>query len=295
MKQSYWHLNKESLFSVIVSERKSILVYFILFMIIHGEMAFNKLSWHDDIVCTRGWSDDGSHGRFTQRVLADFLAKVSGIESLPVINCLIMAGCSVIIGLVVQEMLHINNKISRIAIMLICISIPVLSGHMGYMSSAGFDMFGALLAAIAAYYTINYQGLASAIIAIILFALSIGEYQCHISLFLSIILCGFLKRVLEQDISVKKIYVTFLRYGTITVGGLALYLVLLQISFILYEVQLTSYAGTNTYGITSFSGYWRRVVFAYRDFVNPTDARYSMFPFHWGGGILFYFLSLVWA
>ena len=48
-------------------------------------------------------------------------------------------------------------------------------------------------------------------------------------------------------------------------------------------MTLTTYANTDTYGITNLQGYLERIKYAYSDFLNPVQTYWCMFPFHWGG------------
>lgn len=66
--------------------------------------------------------------------------------------------------------------------------------------------------------------------------------------------------------------------------GIIFYLVILKINLAITSLKLASYAGTDTFGITSFAGYLQRIADAYSDFFVPNiEAEYCMFPFHFAG------------
>ncbi len=88
-------------------------------------------------------------------------------------------------------------------------------------------------------------------------------------------------------------------YLSAAVFGLLIYLAVMKFSLRISGLELTEYAGTNTYGITSLYGYYLRIREAYRDFIIPdTSKEYCMFPFHWNGwhviliGMLLIFLLI---
>ena len=265
-------------------EEKDYLFLFIgAFFIVHGEMIFNKLSWHDDIASLWGFTGGTAHGRFFQTFISVLLYKVSGIEALPVINAAIMALCLFGISVLVIHTLNIEKKIYKIAIMLICISLPSNAESLGYVGSAGYNIIGAFITTLSAYIAIHHKGLLSIIISIAILALGIGEYQCYLTLFLTFLLCGFIKKLLLDGADTKELFNTFGKYAATSILGLLLYLILLRLSLWVSHLELMAYAGTDTYGVTSLAGYWNRIVEAYQDFFVPIIAPHNLFPFHWGG------------
>ena len=257
--------------------------WMILFMIIHGEIVFNKLSWHDDINDVRGSVWGISNGRFTFWIITDVLAKIAGLESAPVFIGLITAVCTVFVGYMICEIFEIKGSINTNAIMLICVSIPAMAGHFGYMGGAYIDLFGELLATIAAFYAIKYSDVKSAVISIVVLAFAIGEYQCNLTMFLALLMCGAINEIVIGELSSKHLFKDFIRFALISVGGLVLYFLLLLLSVFLTKIKLSSYAGVDAYGMTSISGYLERIIIAYADFISPQTMRYCMFPFQWRG------------
>lgn len=269
--------------TVFSDEKAWLLLYVILFMVIHGEMAFNKLSWHDDLNTINGFHEGIIQGRITHVIITNILIRISGIESLPVVNCLAAAICIVIIGQLIFDAFNIHRPIVKFALMLVFMSIPALAGNAGYMTTFGINMIGALLAVLAAYYAVHHDGMVSAMMSAVLLMFAIGEYQCYLTFFFSFLLCSVCKRVIYKEESLKSIFSILRRYLIITIVALFLYFGLLRVFLIIYNTDLTSYAGINTYGLTSIMGYIERIKNAYVIFLNPPRARYNMFPFHWTG------------
>ena len=83
-------------------------VWVIIFIIIHGEMIFNKLSWHDDIYFIDKLNTDldygrvygTSHGRFSFFFLIKAVEKVTseGIIASPVEQGIVSAVCTMEMG-----------------------------------------------------------------------------------------------------------------------------------------------------------------------------------------------------
>lgn len=284
---------KTGAIELLIKERKSVFIFTVLFMIVHGEMVFNKLSWHDDICFLGGWNDALSRGRFTFFLLSNLAQKVAGTESLPAFNGLLIALCTASIGVLLCKMLKIDGKVSKVALLLICISLPTIVGNLGFMQSAALNFIGSLLAVVAAYYAVAFDDIKSAVFSVVLLAFAVGEYQCHLTLFLSVLLCGYTMRALDEKTEGINLLKTFLRYVVVSGAGLVLYIVLLKLLLKVYAVDLTSYAGMDTYGMTSLSGYIQRVFSAYQDFFHPFYGVRTMFPFHWNGWHRILMLSLI--
>lgn len=265
-------------------------------MIIHGEMVFNKFSWHDDACDIAGWSDGIGHGRYTQTLMAHLLERVAGIESLPVVNALIAALCISLMLIISIEMLKIDKQY-RVGLVLAFLSIPAIAGHMGYMGAFWCNMIGELLAIVGAYYVAEYSDIKTGILGSVLFAFAIGEYQCYITLWIAILFCYYVKCIIDDNCDNRFIYDITKRLMWTTIVGVILYLILLFFFLRIYHASLTSYAGTDSFGIVSVEGYISRCVVAYKDFIiAPTTFSACMFPFHWKGWIcLFLILFLACA
>lgn len=272
-----------------IYNKKVILTTFFAVMIIHGGMLFNKLCWHDDASTVfRGWTDGLHHGRWMHGIMAEIVKKVSGLEATPVIVGCIVAACIGLMACLLFDLFEIKNYYMQFPLILVFSAIPAVTGHFGYMGSAGYDFIGKMLCVISAWLLckgiIGENGIKTFGISAFIFACSLGEYQCYVAFFLSILLTHFTQYILQEEISWKDFFAKAVYYVGAAIVGLIIYLVILQIFLRLGETELTSYAGTDTYGIVNIQVYIDRIVQAYTEFFVPEmEAQYNMFPFHWKG------------
>ena len=270
-------------------DKELFFLLFFLFFIIHGEMLFNKISWWDDISGVLGGAPEFNmplpHGRWFCLVLEPIFKN----GSLPVFNGVIVAACIAVSSLILFDMFDIQNKIHKILLGLILISIPAVTANLGYMGASGSNFIGILICILGAYLTclaihnskkitIQYW------IGAFLFACSLGEYQCYFSLYLSLCLIFFIYSIITTPISFKYFYKYFGYYIINIFVGLALYLVILQATLWFTGVKLLSYAHTDTYGIVPILEYLERLKLSYLLFFDPyICSSANMFPFQWNG------------
>lgn len=270
-------------------DKELFFLFIFLFFIIHGEMLFNKISWWDDVSGLLGGEPNFNsplpHGRWFCLVIGPLF----GYGSLPVFNGIVVAICIAVSSLVLFDMFDIQNKIHKILLGLILISIPAVAGNLGYMGASGSNFIGILICIIGAYLTclaVHNSKLISIQywMGSFLFACSLGEYQCYFSLYLSLCLLFFMYSIIEKPMSFKEFYRNFGYFIINICAGLALYFAVLQVTLWFTGVKLLSYAKTDTYGIVSVSGYLERLKIAYLLFFDPyLCSSANMFPFKWNG------------
>ena len=270
-------------------DKRVFLTAFFATFIIHGERLFQVLCWYDDATYIyRGWNDGLRHGRWLHHVIATIIERVSGHEIVPTVSGMISAICIACIACLLFKLLDIKEYWIQFPLIMIFCAIPAVAGHFGYIGSAGYDFFGKLLCVLGAFILCKGLGEKNCflkfVIASLLFACSLGEYQCYVAFYLMLLLVYFTREMLEKRNTWKEFWTKAIYYVASAVAGLGLYLLMLQIFLRVLGKELTSYAGTDTFGIVGISEYINRVVYAYTDFINPDlYASYNMFPFHWDG------------
>lgn len=270
-------------------DKELFFLFVFLFFLIHGEMLFNKIVWWDEVFsavgAVPGFNTSLPHGRWFCWVIGPLF----GYGSLPVFNGLVVAICIAVSSLVLFDMFDIQNKIHKILLGLILISIPAVAGNLGYMGVSGRNFIGILICIFGAYLTCfdihNSKKLTLRYwMGAILFSCSLGEYQCYFSLYLSLCLLFFIYSILTKPITFKEFYRNVGYYVLNICTGLALYFAVLQVTLWFTGVKLLSYAKTDTYGIVSVSGYLERLKIAYLLFFEPyLCPSANMFPFKWNG------------
>ncbi len=159
-----------------IADKKTFFVTFFSVILIHGEMIFNKISFHDDITYAFiPLQRMEVHGRWLFAWILKLINTISASESLPVVNA---AVCAVFIALtagMILDLFCINNVYCRFGMIIIFASIPSVAGHFGYMISAPFDFFGKLLCVFAAYILCKFgNSVGTFIVSIIFLACSLG-------------------------------------------------------------------------------------------------------------------------
>ena len=262
-------------------DKKLVIFLVVAGILIHGEMAFNKLTWFDDVTATvyQGFSVQTGlrHGRWFYSILLKLLKTFFLNNSIPVIICLISFFFMALSACLIFSMFHISSKIERALLGILFITIPTVAGNFGYMSTAGYNFFGIFLCVLAAFIlsldqcqtrkstAIKY------VLSILLAACAIGEYQCYLAMYLSLLLLLLIQKSIQEQISFLNFIKTGILYILTALSALIIYLVMLKASLAATGIKLTNYRKTNTLGIVSPAEYAKRVLAAYRVFFKPSE------------------------
>lgn len=275
-----------------VFNQKYFIATFLCVILIHGEILYNKLIWHDDLnKVFDTWNGGLTHGRWFHYEFVSLATRVAGWESVSFFNGLLTAFCIAAMTMMLFDLFGIRKKWERIPLILVFASIPSIATHFGYMVSAGLDFIGKLLCVLAAFLACKAIDITDKRIkaghlalCVVLLACSIGEYQCYLAFYLSVVLFYFLYRTLHEkgEITWKAFVLEGLYYIATALAGLIVYLIVLKADLKLRGAELGSYQGINSFGITSPKEYMLRIVTAYRDFFFQ-DQRFSVFPFRFNG------------
>lgn len=259
----------------------------ILVIIIHGTMLFNKIAWHDEMgTMFLGWHTSLYHGRWFCHVLSTIFATVAGLEGVPLFHGAVVAICIACMALLIFDMFHIQKNGFKVSLALIFVAIPAVSGNLGYIGSSAQNFIGLLICVCAAYVLckgINgKKNIWTFLLSVILLACSIGEYQCYITFYLTILLVYMTQTVVEERVTWKDFWIQAIYYVGAAVLGLIGYLVTNELILKITSIQLTDYANTDTYGLVSIEEYFERLQFVYEDFwTGGYPNSYTMFPFRW--------------
>ena len=113
----------------------------------------------------------------------------------------------------------------------------------------------------------------------LLITFSISIYQAFLPFTLSLFVLYLINSITNENISNKCIFKKMLLIFISVVSSVILYLAVTKLYLIYYNAELSTYREINTLGITSFSGYLNRIIFAYKEFFLPTSsAQYYMYP-----------------
>lgn len=277
-----------------ISYKRIVIITFLLFLIVHGEMIFNKISWHDDVALIyTGFQNSLEHGRWMYAILHKFIQIFPGYESTPVLVGAEVAFLIAMIAILIMDMYGIYNEIEQFSVLFILVSIPAVTGNLGYMVTAAANFLGILICVLGAYIACKgiekRHSILSFFLSSTLFAIALGEYQCYFALYITLIIIYLIRYVLKNDIVWLDYFKTAIYYLGTMISGLVMYLAVLQICLFATDTKMTEYAGTNTYGIVNISEYISRIKIAYYVFLfgKYQNESYTMVPFSWIGWRIF--------
>lgn len=262
--------------------------------IIHGKMIFNLLASHDKISYLArleeiDWTDSFAHGRWFEGLIYNlFLERMSGMMVPTSSGAILSFSFLAVAACLLFNLFGVLPKVQKYVIATMMVALPVIAGTLGYgsgyVSSLGVAICSFAVWVLLGERTEGWNKIKRLFIASLLFSCALGQYQCHFSLYISILLAYLICDAMQFEKGNVECFQKALYALASVVVGLVLYILIMNIINGLFDIQLTSYAGTSTYGIVDLKSYIKRVYLAYHEFFfMDRQARYTMFPFFWRG------------
>ncbi|MBQ6505344.1 MAG: glucosyltransferase domain-containing protein [Flexilinea sp.] len=266
-----------------IQKRYAIVSTFVIGLLTHGPMMFNKFSKFDDIAYLFKGGVTFSSGRwmlFVAEKLKNQLFQDS-IYGLPLINIVFSFSCVAAVLCIIIDLFDIKSINSSILLSGIFITIPVVACMYGYMFTAQFFAFAIFCAVLGAYLVLTKNQWYWIISGIVLMTCAVGIYQAYISLSVCIFLFGLIKRFSRAETNRERCMV-FCRLGVVAVSCaafLALNTIILNVFLRIYHTKLDGYKGIGYATKIPLSLYFKRALFAYREFFLPQRGTfYDTFP-----------------
>lgn len=242
-------------------------------LLAQGMALLNKYSFHDDVIHMNAVGATYQSGRWMLGLLQSFIMRLfqSSNFSLPLYNGVISILLLAIVACVLTWTLGIRRAQSAFVLGAILVACPVLTSTFAYMFTAPYYMLSFLLAVSGAVMTLKLNNhVIACTIGAAMLAMSMGIYQSYLSVFVSVLVMnGILKSLGAEQISRQWLAINLIRPLVTAACGVLAYYVFMRVSLSVYGLELDSYMGINTMGITSLGGYLRRIRYAYRDFLLP--------------------------
>ena len=242
---------------------------------------FNKLSFHDDIVSLFDVGATYTSGRWGLEILKQIIIFIFGGTnySLPVFNGFISIIFLALTSCIIIDLINIKNQIINIFISGILVCFPVITSFFGYMYTLPFYTLSILISTLGVYLICKKSKTHMYLLGTLLITFSISIYQAFLPFTLSLFVLYLINSITNENISNKCIFKKLLLIFISVVSSVILYLAVTKLYLIYYKAELSTYREINTLGITSFSGYLNRIIFAYKEFFLPTSsAQYYMYP-----------------
>ena len=170
---------------------------FIIGLLSHGMMLFNKFSNRDDLRYMFSGGATFSSGRwmlFIVEKLKNLLFQDS-IYNIPAINGFVVFFCIAASLCLLIDLFEIHSPWLCILLSSIMISIPVVAGMFGYMFIAQFFGISLLLAVLGPYLILRTNKWYVVITGILLMTSSVGIYQSFIPIMICIFLFWLIMRI----------------------------------------------------------------------------------------------------
>ena len=260
-----------------------ILCCFVWGLISHGMAIFNKYSFHDDVGEFNRIGATYTSGRWFLGEIEKFAVAVFGSThySTPAFNGFITILCLALMIYFICERLEIRKKTLIALLCGILISFPAITGIFGYIFTAPYYYFGALLGVIGAYLYYYYRNIPAMLVCVTLMACSAGTYQSNIPINLCVLLLFMIHEVYNNINDLRSFIVLGLQNIGISLGFVIEYFLLNRFFLHKYGLALSAYKGIDNFGKTSKRGYVFRIAEAYRAFLDPDKTvSANMYPFH---------------
>lgn len=246
---------------------------FIWGIIAHGMAFFKKFSYHDDVPHFNGVGLTYDLGRWFLGVLGEVEDRIfaSRHYSMPVINGLLTILCIAFMLILIVRMLGIEDKMIIIGLAGVMVAFPAVTGIFGFIYTAQYYYFGALLGVIGAYVYYRDRCLKTGIVCATLMALSVAVYQSNISIHITVLLLFMLNETVRSDTKWKDWFLLAGRNILICAGFMVEYIVLNKIFLAVKGMELSDYKGVSSFGMTNPAEYIMRIYSAYKRFLRPAD------------------------
>ena len=228
-----------------------VLSSFIVGLFIHCFGLVNVLHNHDNIYRVAEGYGSGVHsGRWFLTILGDFVDLIFGGHNLAWLNGVVFIAILAISAGLLISTFHVKSRLSAVLIGICMVAYPSVAATLFYRFTSVYYGVAILLAILAGYVIEKYNSKIAFPVAIICIALSMGIYQAYVSFTITIFLLLLLKVTLDGNTSPKKVITTGIYYVLVIALGAILYLVVMKLSLVVYDVVLTDYKGMNDMGIS---------------------------------------------
>lgn len=267
--------NKRSLITTLLST-------FMWGILAHGMGLFNKFSFHDDagmfyVGCTY------ESGRWMLGILDSICRKIFGsvVYSSPLFNGVFTILFIALINIILVDLFEIKNKFINIGLNGVMVVFPAITGIMGYVFTAPYYYFGTLLGILGIWLIFKFKKWYYIIIGILLMACSVGVYQSNIPVLIGVSLLLLIKMFYDDStITITKQFKIIGQFIVTCIGFMIIYFAINSLMLKIKGIQLLDYKGISSFGQTSIIGYLKRIIIAYKEFINPTnDVLSNMYPY----------------
>lgn len=167
---------------------------------------------------------------------------------MPFFNVMISVLCCSIVTILLAELWNIQKKgCLCITAVSITIAPAIIAQYLYIYMDLAFSL-ALLFSSLSAYCILHFHGKKSFIGAILLLATGLGGYQSYIGFTAAIIILTLLLRLI-RGMTFREFFHQLQRSLAMGILGCLLYITILKINFLIFNVQMSSYSGADKIGI----------------------------------------------
>lgn len=256
---------KNKLDKITTEQRYAFVTTFIVGIIAHGFILFNRISYHDNSACLFSLGGTYESGRWMLGIIYDLQMMSTKLFSVPVFNGLLSIFFIAIAAMLVIDIFDIKSKLLSVYIAAIMVAYPVVTAIFSYMFTAWEYLLGMLLSVCAARILVKRRKLVDFFISAFVLSCSLGFYQAFFAVTIVIYLLSLTLNVIKCNVNNICDYIKQgLMYLSNLVCGLVLWEVIRRLSLIIKGINVVDYKGMNdAYDISMFPS---KIVLAYTEF-----------------------------
>ena len=256
----------------------------------------NVYSYHDDIGHLFGIGVTYESGRFSLKILYKLLYFLNGgsFYNLCFLNGILTIILLAFINYIIIKILEIKNKYIMVLISILMVTSPSITSLLGYRIAAPYYQLGLFIGVLSIYlFIINTKNdIRINILSVLMMVFSMGVYQAYISFYLSLTMLYILNKSIKYKFNLKECIKRIFPHIVYYIVIIICYIIFLKIVLLIRKVDLLSYKGLNSFGITNLNGYFIRLIDCYKYYFNIfVDEPFNIFVL--GTRYIYYILLFI--
>lgn len=247
------------------NQKKAFITTFIVGIIAHGYIIFNRISYHDNSACLFSLGGTYESGRWMLGIIYDLQMMTTKMFSVPVFNALLSILFVAFAAMVMIDVFKIESTALSIYMASIMVAYPVVTAIFSYMFTSWVYLLGMLFSVASAAVLVKRQSVSNYIIGCVLLGCSLGFYQAFFAVTIVIYLLSLTMDVINNELTGVKEYIKKgLLYLSNLVCGLVFWAVVRKLSFIIKGISAVEYKGMDdAYELSKLP---LRIALAYNEF-----------------------------
>lgn len=229
-----------------------LLGYFLFGIVVYQMLIVNELPNPDSIwngmFYKDNWQWECSLGRF---MIGGF-QKLFGNVINPATNALLCIFILALIGIVLNDIFEIKDKIIKLFIGIFIILSPTVTGILSYHYCSVYYILAYLFAVSSCWYMLRAEDIRGVVLPSFLICFSLGTYQAYIGIIAVVGLIITVKKTLDITCTKEHLIKFIVKYFFSVVGGIALYLLMNKVSLKILNIPAEVNRGFSKIGHIPF-------------------------------------------